>query len=63
MIFHEEAAFRHSKELPNDPEESPPKILDSPHSENQREEKDEPSMSVTPLESERREEDLLKAPP
>ena len=44
MIFHDEVAFCHYRELPNNPEEFSPEIPDSPHSENQQEEEDEPSL-------------------
>ena len=64
MIFHEEAVFHHSKELPKDTEESPSEIPDFPHSEVQREEEeDEPQVPNAPLESERPPEELLEAPP
>ena len=51
VIFHEEAAFRHSRELRNVPKESPLENSDSPPSENQQEEEDEPSISNAPIES------------
>ena len=52
MIFHEEAVFRHSKDLLKDIEESPFEIPDSPHSEDQREDEEvEPQILNTPLES------------
>ena len=64
VIFHEEVVFRQSKELPKDTEESPSEILDSPHSEVQREEEEnEPQILNAPLESERPAEELLEALP
>ena len=60
MIFHEEAVFRHSKELLKDIEESPTEI---PDSEVQREEKEnEPQIPNVPIESERPAEEVLEGP-
>ena len=61
IIFHEEAMFHQTKELPKDVEESPSEILVS---EVQREEEEfEPQIPNVREESERPAEELLEAPP
>ena len=50
MIFHEEVAFRHSRELPDNPEDSSFEVPNSLYSEEQREEGDESSIPDAPIE-------------
>lgn len=63
MIFHEEATFRQSKELPNESDSPPSEVPGSPHSNDQREEEDEPLVQDVAIEPEMPTEELLEAPP